>query len=351
MRVVVDIPPDLVDEIRSAVRSGGYEDPEEFLVRALRTQLELESDEQQTLMSFGEAVEADESPPKKRAPNEPTSESSPPQDVNRRKDPTELPRRDFDVRTVASPAPERIDTEPLWGQYNRIFPMKLSLRHLAIWLDGKDTDGAPYKQFRDRTAQIAREYGFWLVELDDQMGRGRGEKFSAALPTGDKVERSLDRFKTHFVGQIDSEGNLTGSLPNLQFVDIDPETQEFGITEAGLEFARLINPLLDDQDETVEHSLSDAERRFYLDNVDAEHPKEARAMRVVAAAIAEGIDRPDPLSERVRQLSEDWSAAQASTVRSGLVGRLYELGLVTRERVGARGIRYELTDRGEGELL
>jgi hypothetical protein len=227
----------------------------------------------------------------------------------------------------------------------------LSLRHLALWLDDEETDGAPYKQFRDRTADIAREYGFWMEKLDDRMGRGRGEKFSAALPTSDKVERSLDRFKTHFVGQIDSEGNLTGSLPNLRFVDIDPEDREFGITESGLEFARLTNPLLDERDETTEHSLSETERRFYLDHVDAEHPEEAKAMAFVATAIAEGIDRPDPLSERVGELSDEWSAAQASTVRSGLVGRIYELGLVTRERVGSRGIRYELTRRGEEELL
>ncbi len=351
MRVVVDIPPELVDEIRSALRSGGYEDPEEFLMQALRTQLELESSEQQTLMSFGEAIETNESPSQDRPLDERTSKQSDLEFADHPGEPTKLPRREFDVRTVDSPSPERIDMGPLWGQYNRIFPMKLSIRHLAIRLDAEDTDGVPYKQFRDKTAEVAREYGFYLEDLDDRMGRGRGEKFSAALPTGDKVERSLDRFKTHFVGQVDSEGDLTGSLPNLQFVDIDPKAREFGITKSGLEFARLENPLLDEQDEMVEHSLSEGERRFYLDHVDAEHPEEARAMRIVADAIAEGIDRPDPLSERIGELSDDWSAAQASTIRSGLVGRLYELGLVSRERVGGRGIRYQLTDRGEEELL
>jgi hypothetical protein len=344
MRVVVDIPPDLVEEIRETLRESGYEDPEQFLLQALRTQLELESGGDETLMSFGEAIEPGESHSQSITSTEQSHRPS--LDTPNSTEPRSLPRREFDIPTVDPPVSGRIDTGPLWGQYNRIFPMKLSLRNLAIWLDDEKSRGAPYEAFRDETAEVAREYGLWLAGVDERLGRGRGERFSAALPTGDKVDRSLDRFKTHFVGQMDSEGNLTGSLPNLLFVDIDPETREFGITEAGLDFARLQNPLLDGDDETVDHSLSEAEREFYLDHVDAAHEEEAEAMRVVARAINEGIDRPDPLSERVGELSEDWSNAQASTVRSGLVGRLHELELVRRERVGSRGIRYELTPQG-----
>lgn len=350
MRVVVDIPPDLVDDIRSAVQSGGYESPEEFLKQALRTQLELESSEQETLMSFSEAVQTGKSTESERSSDEEISKVNPTSSPAGLEDLPDLSIRDFDVLTVDPPVSDRIDTEPLWGQYNRIFPMKLSIRRLAIVLSQRGLDEAPYQRFRDETAKVARAYGLRLHEIDEEQSRGRGEKFSAALPTGDKVERSKDRFKTHFVGQIDSSGNLTGSLPNLQFVNIHPETNGFGITQAALEFAQIDNPLLD-EDIRSDESLSDTERQFYLDHVTNEHPAEFEAMSTVADAIANGINRPDPLSERVGELSDDWSSAQASTVRSGLIGRMHELGLVSRKRVGVRGVGYEITDRGELELL
>lgn len=75
------------------------------------------------------------------------------------------------------------------------------------------------------------------------------------------------------------------------------------------------------------------------------------AMQVVANAVVERIDRSDSLSECVDELSIGWTSAQASTIRPGLVGRMYGLGLASWRRVGARGIGYELTDRGETSLV
>ena len=155
---------------------------------------------------------------------------------------------------------------------------------------------------------------------------------------------------THFVGQIDSSGNLTGSLPNLGFANIDPNERGFGLTDAGLKFARLENPLLD-EDIHADSSLSAEERDFYIDHVSKQLPGEYSAMRVAAEAIDEGVDRPQPLSERIGELSDDWSEAQASTIRSGMIGRMVELELVSRHRVGSRGVGYDLTQLGEEELL
>lgn len=350
MRVVVDIPSELVDQIRSAIEQGNYAGPEEFLEQALHTQLRLESDEQQTLTSFSEAVqprshEVEQSSFRQTLASEQTSSTN--EDSSELED---LSVRDFDVLTVDPPSPSRIDTGPLWGQYNRILPMKVSVRRLAIELDKAGAEGIAYDEFREQTAAVARAYGLNLKEIDKETGRGRGEKFSAGFPTGDKVESSLNRFKTHFVGQIDSTGSLTGSLPNLQFVNISSSTREFGLSDAGLDFARVENPVLD-QSLRSDNPLSESERRFYLDHVNSELHAEYKAMELVAEAIVEGVNRPDPLSERVAELSEDWTSAQASTIRSGLIGRMNELGLVSRKRVGTRGVGYELTVDGERELL
>ena len=350
MRVVVDIPTELVDQIQSEIMQGNYAGPEEFLEQALHTQLRLESDEQQMLTSFGEAVqprnqEAERSSFRETLADKQTRNAN---DGNSKLE--DLSVRDFDVLTVDPPSPNRIDTGPLWGQYNRILPMKVSVRRLAIKLDRVDAEGIAYDEFREETAAVARVYGLRLKEMDEDAGRGRGEKFSAGFPTGDKVESSLNRFKTHFVGQIDSTGSLTGSLPNLQFVTIAPSTREFGLSDPGLDFARIENPILD-EDFRSENPLSEAERRFYLDHVDSELHAEYNAMEVVTEAIVEGVNRPESLSKRVAELSEDWSSAQASTIRSGLIGRMHELGLVSRKRVGKRGVGYELTVDGERELL
>lgn len=350
MRVVVEIPTELVDQIRSAIKQGNYAGPEEFLGQALHTQLRLESDEQQTLTSFSEAVQPRDQEFEQNSFRETVAGRQTRSASDGDSELEDLSVRDFDVLTVDPPSPSRIDTGPLWGQYNRILPMKVSVRRLAIELDLVTTEEVAYDKFRDETAAVARAYGLQLKEIDEEAGRRRGEKFSAGFPTGHKIESSLNRFKTHFVGQIASTGSLTGSLPNLQFVNIAPSTQEFGLSNAGLNFARIENPVLD-EDLRSENPLSEPERRFYLDHVDSELHAEYNAMEVVAEAIAEGINRPDPLSERVAELSEDWSSAQASTIRSGLIGRMNELGLVCRKRVGKRGVGYELSVDGEGELL
>jgi hypothetical protein len=261
-----------------------------------------------------------------------------------------LSLRDFDVTTGSPPSSDRIDTGPLWGQYNRILPIKLTVRRLAVVKHGGSPQKSDYETFREETARDARQIGFELQDADDRHDRGRGEKFSAAFPISDKTERSLERFKTHFVGQMSADEELTGAPPTLKFVDIDPEEETFELTSAGLAFAELENPLLD-EDLDSERSLSDEEREFYLDHVAREHEAEDEAMRVLAEAIASGVNRPDPLNERIGELSEDWTEEQATTVRTGLVGRMQELGLVTRERVGSRGVGYRLTDYGERELL
>jgi Arc/MetJ-type ribon-helix-helix transcriptional regulator len=341
--LVVDVPESVLSDVRTAVEDGGYESPQEFLETALRTQVELElGTDQDRVPSFERAVEGDGVDKTSSRPQQSVEDEAP-------REVEDLSVRAFDIQTVAPPAPDRIDTGPLWGQYNRIFPMKLAVRRLAVDLSESGSDWAPYGEFRDETATVAREYGLRLREVDEDRDRPRGEKLSAALPTGDSIERSLDGFKTHFVGQIDSDGDLTGALPTLRFVEVRPDPRAFGLTDAGVEFASIENPILDGGLQS-EESLSEAEYRFYVDHVAEEHPAEYDAMRAVVEAVESGVDRPDSLSERVSELSDDWSSAQASTVRSGLVGRMYELGLVSRRRVGARGVGYDITDRGRQEF-
>lgn len=350
MKLVIDIPDPLVSEIKDAVDAGGYENAREFVNTAIENQLELEEygeDEFKTLDEAIEELDGSETPSSE--PGEPEE----PDDVLT----DGLGRQEYDaVSTVPPPDTERLGDGPLWGQYNRVFPAKIVVRRLANMIQEQNESGSPsgnglrwieLEHFQEDAAQLARNYGLTIQEFDQKKSRGRGEKIASGLPTGDDAEKSKDRFETHFIGYSDRNNNLTGAPPNLHFVDIsDDDIARVGITEAGLAFAELYNPLLDDGPDSDE-PLSRDERDFYMDHTRDSLPAEYDAMVTAAEAIAEGHNRPDDLTEQISQLETDWSESQAKTMRSGIVSRMHELGLIDRERVGQRGIAYTLTERGE----
>lgn len=353
MKLVVDIPDALVGRIKRVVEDEGYENPQEFVTTAIENQLELEESDVERFKTLDDAV-AEFDSDEVDSSDEPEVEA---EDVGT----DGLGKREYDtVPTVAPPDEDRLPFGPLWGQYNKIFPAKLVVRRLANVIHEQNEDGTStpqdgirwidLNQFGKDTGQLARNYGLQIHEYDEKHSRGRGEKLSAGLPTGEDTEKSVGRFRTHFVGRSKQDGSLAGAAPSLLFVDItDEDVSRIGITEAGLEFAELYNPLLD-RGPDADKSLSNDERAFYLKHIRDELGEEFEAMMKTLAAIDEGVDRPDMLTERVGEMHSDWSESKASTIRSGLVSRMHELGLIERERVGQRGIAYTLTDTGE-ELL
>jgi hypothetical protein len=218
--------------------------------------------------------------------------------------------------------------------------------HTTSQVDGSGEEWVSLDRFRRETADIAREYGLKIQQIDRNKSRGRGQRLSAALPVGDDSTKSKKRFASHFIGGANQQGGLSGAPAHLLFIDIPANSPSLiGITEKGLEFASKWNPLIDGG-ASSDHPFSENEIEYYLQYVQNHLPEEYNTMTLAADSIEDGNNRPDSLTEQVASLNEDWSEAQASTVRSGLVGRMYELGLVNRERVGQRGIAYQLTDSG-----
>lgn len=363
MKLVIDLPDSLVGRIKEAVESGGYENAREFVTTAIENQLELEEDDGEEFKTLDEAIEdldaADSDSGSSAQDEGQRTEQEADADA---KDVLAdgLGRREYDaVPTVSPPDPARLDDGPLWGQYNRVFPAKLVVRRLANMVQDQNANGAatgnglPWielEHFQDDAAQLARNYGLTIQEYDQKKSRGQGEKVASGLPTGDDAAKSKDRFETHFIGYSDRNQNLTGAPPHLLFVDIsDDDVARIGITEAGLAFAELYNPLLDDGPD-ADDPLSPDERSFYLEHARDNLPDEYAAMVTTAQAINEGNKRPTSLTEHIAEMNAEWSQSQANTMRSGLVSRMYELGLVSRERVGQRGIAYNLTDAGASLL-
>lgn len=350
MKLVVDLSETLIGRVKQAVDEGGYENAREFVTTAIENQLELEESSEEQFKTLDEAINAigEEDAVGSEEPEHP------PSDIGT----DGLGQRKYDtVPTVAPPSEGRLDSGPLWGQYNRIFPVKLVVRRLANVIQDQNEDGTStphdsiqwidFDQFRKETAKLARNYGLQVKQYDEEKSRGRGEKLSAGLPTSESLQKSIERFQTHFIGKSRRDGNLGGAAPHLLFVDItNKDVSRIGITEAGLEFAELYSPLLD-KGSDADDPLSNDERTFYIDHVRKELSAEFNAMVDLAEAIENGIDRPDSLTEQVAQMDDSWSESQASTIRSGLVSRMHELGLVTRERIGQRSIAYQLTSEGK----
>lgn len=359
MKIVIDVPEDLLKRVREAVQENDYDNPRDFITVAIENQVELESIGGNTsdIVSLDQAIQAQNDEPRTDG-----NASIDPQQSLGNYGPGALGRTDYErVSTVDIPDQSRLDDGPLWGQYNRIFPVKLTLRvlanelrnqavHATSQVDGSGEEWVSMDRFADEVSDLAREYGLKISQVDKNESRGRGEKLSAALPIGDDAQKSKKRFKSHFVGYAEQNGNLAGAAPKLRLVNIPEDSRAImGITEPGLKFAELWNPLLDGG-VSSDRSLAEDEVTFYLEHVRESLPSEFKAMQFTAEAIAAGDNRPDSLSSRIASLNEEWSEAQSSTVRSGLVSRMSELGLVKRERVGQRRIEYKLSKKGTESL-
>lgn len=365
VKVVIEVPDPLVERIRLAVESGEYDDVREFVSNALEQQLEEEETDQEEIKTLQEVVATGDTARSPTPSSEPedieiSDAASTGDDASRRarlinQSTPSIERRQYDdLVTVPRPDAERLDAGPLWGQYNRLFPVKLVVRCLVNELASEDSDSSSgwinLPPFAKQVAETARTVGQGVEEFDEQFGRKRGEKLATGLPVGEDAEKSMDRFRTHFVGRAEHGGELTGAPPHLLLVNmVQEERGQIGVTDAGREFASLRNPLLDrgfDEDK----SLSSDERRFYVTHVRESRPEEYEAMQKVAQAIEEGDQRPDALTARVAYLDPTWSNSQTKTIRAGLTSRMYELGLVDRRRVGQRGTAYELTADGDALL-
>lgn len=366
MKVVIEVPDSLVGRMKRVVAAEGYDEPRDFIRTAIENQLEhdeTDSSEVKTLEEAFSVVDPDGDDANQVETNGDTEQVAQSTEqhvdeaisISRNHDPNlSMTRRQYDtLSTVEAPNESRLDDGPLWGQYNRIFPVKLVIRGLANDLvdasRSKDEDEGwvALPSFRRRVADVAREIGMGVASYDEQVGRTRGEKLAAGLPTGDDAEKSMDRFQTHFVGRVEHGDELTGAPPHLSLVNIiNGNPQKIGLTDAGQKFASLHNPLLDEGVD-ADQALSREERRFYVTHVRDVRVDEYAAMQKVVQAITEGDDRPGALTERVAYIDPEWSNSQAQTIRSGLTSRMYELGLLARRRVGQRGIAYELTADGE----
>lgn len=188
-----------------------------------------------------------------------------------------------------------------------------------------------------------------ILRQDEVVGRRRDEKLSTAFPVGKEKEKTLNRFENQYLGNVRSNGllKLSGAMMEMKFanVEIKGEKAFIGLTAAGLEFAKLPSNVLDKDD--APKPLNDDEVDFYIRHVVDALPGEKDAISMLMGLIRNGVNARIALDEAVKERFGDrWSEETRSTMRAGVMSRIFELGLIEKERKGVR-VFYRVSQRGE----
>lgn len=396
-------PPKLKDQIDALIAKGLYPDFSSFCVIALENQLLLEkesslsSGQEKTLKNripLSEKQSSEESsekkycakPKKERSNNEVQSSLLAPVALpgtinerigaaERQKVELELPNAPFipaelnlnrlngelpfSLPSMLSDVfqPDQIVPIERWffGQYNRLLPAKVSIRALAgISLEGKDS--LALTAVAPRIAEIAGSLSEYLRFLDKRFANHRDDSFATAFPDrGSEGQKGRVRYQNHFVGHT-VKGEQGGMLIGLKLAVIQVVKNKPHIlpTTAGWAFARFPNPILDEPANQNSPRLSKDEITFLLKHIRINVPIELFAYRVILSLIDKGKNTPELVNQNLARYvtpnqnlenKQDFIATQ----RNGVIGRMTDLGLVNRERLGTR-ITYHLTPDG-GKFL
>jgi hypothetical protein len=333
MRYIIDLSPALAEGVNEKVQLGKYKSPQEFIVTSIQNQLYIESQELEI------APTTDSSTLSTSATTAPASQMKTVAIPN-------LLSRDIEgVKTVKLGALERPSS--LWGQYNRLFPVKIVTRVAANLAKQYDTNYLALWELQDKAAEMARDLGKVIERKDRQLGKKRGTIMSAGLPVG--RDKATLRFKSQFVGYVTGT-KIEGAAPTLKLLDMisdEKNAVRVGLTQAGAKFASLVNPVIDAHDFST--PLSNEEIDFLLDHIASEVPGEAKLIQLILNNVKKGIATPEKLNDKVKALHPDRSTNENVMMRAGVVSRICELGLLDRDKDGVK-VTYVLTDKGEKYL-
>jgi hypothetical protein len=233
-----------------------------------------------------------------------------------------------------------------WGQINKILPIKIGVRTLfrelgtneKIFLD----------EFAEKAVEEAARVGQNIRSHEDKLRKLRDERISAGLPkTG--YEKSQTRYKAQFLAYGRKDRLLDGAMALFRFANIDTSNGKYmiGLTQAGVDFAKIPNPVLDDND--FDKSLSQEEIDFYLAHTRNHVKGEFAGIKWIITKINQGINKRESLnSELKKESGELWNASDAviNTQRAGLMARMFELGLLGKEKKGIY-VTYHISDFGK----
>ena len=323
MKYIIDVPDGIHKKITKLIADGEYATMQDFALIAIQNQFLIE-DTSTVGNSYKEKYGIVDS----ITLNPKETRWSSPDKINKLK-----------IRTLTSSIKSY---DWLFGQVNRVLPIKFGLRILISYLEeyGSELD---LDWFLEKAADQAREFGIILKKREDEKNLLRYEKISIGFPIGNE-EKSLNRYKSHFLGykQLKTDHSV-GALPELGFAVISQGNNgenKISITDGGLQFGLLENPVIDGN--YLEKSISNEESSFYLQHILKHAPGEVKALGMIISMIYENLNQPNKMNDEIAKRYPKWSKAKCVTNRSGAIGRAVDLGLVQRNRKGNE-VTYQLS--------
>jgi hypothetical protein len=237
--------------------------------------------------------------------------------------------------------------EHIWGQVNRLFALKLACRWVAKAAAGRQWPN--YLTVVDGLADDAALIGAVLEQWDAAAGRKRDEVLATGLPRrGNSASR--DRFVSQYLARVTRGGEVQpGAVCRYALAVCGEEI--VALTEQGLKFALMPNPILDQRLSGSLVALGDEEATFLCRQVRERAPGEHADMKAVLNAVSGGEITPSAVAAAVRStFPTEWSEVVFRTHLSGLVARLADLRLLRRRWEG-RNVQYCLGDAGSVEVF
>lgn len=243
----------------------------------------------------------------------------------------------------------------IFGQHNKLLPVKASCRALARMLSLESTSGGvPLSKAAADIASDAVKLGDYLRMLESRSTLTRDESISVAFPYSDSPngDKSRLRYANQFVASLTTHGKLSGLLVDLKLINQDhSKNRRLLLTDQGWQFALLSNPILDSGSYAArQEKFSGEEVELLVEHIRLHVPTEDFAYRAVLNAIFSGANTPDQLDEALgRYVSErqekPFTKAFVTTQRAGVISRMSDLGLVQRSRDGVK-VTYVVSGRG-----
>ena len=226
----------------------------------------------------------------------------------------------------------------LWGQINRFLPAMAGVRVLGhLQLEGAAKE-VPLAIWHERAAAAATSLHAQLLDLDHQAQRRRGDLWSIGFPSGDRA--STRRYANQFLGRGSRRAPGAAEMIGLVAIRRDGEVATAAITASGVELSVLENPVFDCTDPS--ETISETEADLFLQVLARQLPEERAFMALMAKLIEDTDSRVGLEQELIRQRPD--IEKYASTMRAGAIGRLHDLGFLSRTREGTK-VRYSLSSR------
>jgi len=347
MKYLVDISQKHAKKIQKLVEKGDYEGIAQFITVAIENQLYLEKSGLPTLAENDRGMDINPIKESRNMQSEKAAISLVLTAFKSNPQPLSPPSY---LQLVLGQKEGKEELFWPWGQINKILPVKIGVRTLfrELGADKKMSLG----DFADVATKEAAHIGERLRSHEDQLRKLRDEKISAGLPKVND-EKSQTRYKAQFLVYCRKDGLFDGAMALFRFANIesDGDKQMIGITKAGVNFAIIPNPVLDE--DNLDKSLSREEIDFYLGHVKNHVKGEFAGIMWILTKINQGIKERESLNGELKnEFAELWEASDAviNTQRAGLMARMFELGLLEKEKKGIY-VTYSNSDFGKSFLV